>query len=77
MKIISLKQEKLKRAAVTCGPVTKSIYVDTETYRRAVANMAAIFNKPCLFAGEVTADQVKLALGQELDIWPDSIADDE
>ena len=28
---------------------------------------------PCPFAGTVTADQVKLALGEFLDIWPESI----
>jgi hypothetical protein len=26
--------------------------------------------KPCPFAGVVTAEQVKLALGERLDIWP-------
>lgn len=30
--------------------------------------------EPCSVADVVTADQVKLALGELLDIWPDSIA---
>lgn len=38
------------------------------------ARMIAAALKPCPFAGVVTADQVKLALGEYLDIWPDSIA---
>jgi hypothetical protein len=36
---------------------------------QAVANIEA-----CPHAGVVTADQVKLVLGEWLDIWPDSIA---
>ncbi len=33
--------------------------------------------KACPYAGVVTADQVKIILGELLDIWPNSIADDD
>lgn len=32
--------------------------------------------EPCAFAGRVTPDQVKLALGEFGDIWPESIRED-
>ena len=35
---------------------------------------AIIDLQPCPVAGVVTVDQVKIALGEMLDIWPDSIA---
>jgi hypothetical protein len=51
-----------------------AIIVETESYNRAAEALAAL--KACPFAGIVTTDQVKLALGELLDIWPASIADD-
>ena len=45
---------------------------DDGLYEHAMRTVADL--KPCPFAGVVTADQVKLALGELLDIWPDSIA---
>jgi hypothetical protein len=66
MEVISFEQEKLKRAA------SKPIYFANEILDRAAIGLAAL--KPCPFAGVVTADQVKLALGELLDIWPASIA---
>jgi predicted amidohydrolase len=47
-------------------------YIKTKLFNRAAAKIAAL--KPCPFAGVVTVDQVKLALGECLDIWPESIA---
>lgn len=47
-------------------------YLKTETLNRAAEIIAAL--EPCPFAGVVTADQVKIALGEHLDVWPESIA---
>jgi hypothetical protein len=44
------------------------------SFNRAAEELAAL--KPCPFAGRVTADRVKIALGELLEIWPASIADD-
>ena len=49
-------------------------YLKTETLRRGAELIAAL--EPCPFAGVVTVDQVKLALGEHLDIWPESIRED-
>jgi hypothetical protein len=48
------------------------VYRSEESYRRLVEALAAI--KPCPVTGEVT-DQVKIALGEVGDIWPNSIKD--
>ena len=50
------------------------IYIPTGNYRRAADAIAAL--KPCPVHGVVTADQVKIALGEAGDIWPDSIRGD-
>ena len=44
-------------------------------YGNIVGKMTAAL-QPCPFLGVVTADQVKIALGECLDIWPDLIAPD-
>jgi len=49
-----------------------SIYFENAEYDRACRAIAAL--EPCPFACVVTADQVKIALGEHLDIWPESIA---
>lgn len=41
------------------------IYIETEQYRRAVAAIAAMTN--------ADPDDVKIALGEEANIWPASI----
>jgi hypothetical protein len=46
------------------------IYVSTENYRRAAEAIAAL--EPCPFQGRITADQVKIALGEVGNIWPAS-----
>jgi hypothetical protein len=76
MELISFEQKKLERAAAaaTRGPVTKPTYVDSQGLHRAAVALAKL--EPCPYAGRVTEDQVKIALGELLDIWPASIADD-
>ena len=49
-----------------------AIFAENALLDKACRAIAAL--KPCPFAGKVTADQVKLALGEMLDIWPKSIA---
>ena len=49
-------------------------FIEKASYDDGVEKIAAALSEPCRFAGVVTADQVKLALGEYLDIWPDSIA---
>jgi hypothetical protein len=51
-----------------------AIIVESGKINRFAEIVAAL--EPCPFAGKVTADQVKIALGELLDIWPASIADD-
>ncbi len=51
-----------------------SVYFETAALNRFAETVAAL--KPCPYAGVVTAEQVKIALGEELDAWPASIADD-
>ena len=48
-----------------------AVFVDTQSLCRAANIIAAL--EPCPLAGKVTADQVKIALGEHLDIWPLSI----
>jgi hypothetical protein len=50
------------------------IYVPTENYRRAAEAIAAL--TPCPVHGVITADQVKIALGEVGNIWPESIRGD-
>jgi predicted metallo-beta-lactamase superfamily hydrolase len=54
------------------GVIAMAIYVETESLSRFADVVAAL--KPCSFTGKVTPDQVKIALGEHLDIWPVSIA---
>lgn len=49
--------------------------LEDERYGNLVDALAAL--KACPFSGKVTADQVKITLGEYGDIWPASIADDE
>lgn len=46
-------------------------FIDNETYNRGLEAVATL--KPCASVGEVTADQVKIVLGEALDVWPASI----
>jgi hypothetical protein len=50
------------------------IYLDYERYNKLID--ALLNMKPCPFAGVVTADQIKLALGLGGDIWPATILPD-
>jgi hypothetical protein len=74
MEVVSFEQKRLERAAAARGPVTKPSYIGSERLHRAAVALAKL--EPCPYAGRVTEDQVKLALGEFLDIWPDTIADD-
>jgi hypothetical protein len=47
------------------------IYIPTGNYRRAADAIAAL--EPCPVHGVITADQVKIALGEAGNIWPESI----
>jgi hypothetical protein len=50
----------------------KETYIDSVVYDRVVKALVEL--EPCPFAGVVTVDQVKIALGEWLNIWPASIA---
>jgi hypothetical protein len=50
------------------------VYIPTGNYRRAADAIAAL--TPCPVHGFITADQVKIALGEAGNIWPESIHDD-
>jgi len=54
--------------------------MEIETYHLAVALLAERINRESIFGGHeepvVTADTVKVALGELFNIWPASIADD-
>jgi len=52
-----------------------AMFIGKEFYDTAAVKFAAAL-KPCPFAGDITPDQVKIALGEFLDIWPASIADE-
>jgi hypothetical protein len=43
-----------------------AIFIGNETYATAVRKLAEL--KPCPFAGVVTEDQIKIALGELFDI---------
>jgi hypothetical protein len=47
------------------------VYIPTGNYRRAADAIAAL--KPCPVHGVITADQIKIALGEAGNIWPESI----
>lgn len=65
MQIVSLAERRAERAARAVHDGSRPIYVNAALYRRTVA---AIMN-----AG--TDDHVKIALGELLNVWPDSIAE--
>ena len=50
----------------------KETYVESVYYARVAKALAEL--EPCPFTGVVTVDQVKIALGEWLNIWPASIA---
>jgi hypothetical protein len=50
------------------------VYIDTGRFERIAIAIAAL--EPCPFFGVVTADQVKMALGEHGDIWPEAIRAD-
>jgi hypothetical protein len=50
------------------------IYVSTENYRSAAEAIAGL--EPCPVHGDITADQVKIAIGEAGNIWPESIRGD-
>jgi hypothetical protein len=59
------------RSTALGGWEVMATYYEKKLYDRAMQTIATL--KPCPYAGVVTADQVKLVLGEMLDIWPDSI----
>ena len=50
-------------------------FLGKEFYDTGIVKFAAAL-KPCPFAGVITPDQIKIALGEYLDIWPASIANE-
>jgi hypothetical protein len=48
-------------------------YYESERYNRFIKAVTT----PCPYMHVVTPDQVKIASGEHLDIWPASIADDQ
>ena len=60
------------RSTALGGWEVMATYHKKKLYDRATQTIATL--KPCPYAGVVTADQVKLALGEMLDIWPELIA---
>ena len=50
-------------------------FKETELLNRTCQAIADL--KPDPMTGRVTADQVKLTLGEMLDVWPESIANDK
>lgn len=49
------------------------VYFDTAELEALAEKIARL--EPCPVAGRVTADQVKIALGEGLDVWPARIAE--
>lgn len=49
-------------------------YIPTEQFHTAADKIANL--EPCPFAGRVTVDQVKIAIGEALDVWPEAIRAD-
>lgn len=60
---------------VARGLVVMAVFFKKKSYDQAMQQIATL--NACPYTGVVTADQVKIILGELLDIWPDSIADDE
>jgi hypothetical protein len=52
-----------------------TVFIEDAKFDHFAESVAAL--EPCPFAGKVTADQVKIALVELLDICPASIADDQ
>ena len=52
----------------------KEIYLSVVPHHRLAEKIANL--EPCPFVGRVTPDQVKIALGEFGDIWPESIRED-
>ena len=50
------------------------IYIDDQSFEELAIRLAAI--TPCPFAGYVTANQMKIALGEHGGVWPASIKGD-
>lgn len=50
------------------------IYLENNRLNQLAEAIAAI--APCPFTGKVTADQVKLVLGEKGNVWPASILPD-
>lgn len=50
------------------------VYLETSRLNQMAEAIAAL--EPCPFTGRVTADQVKLVLGERGNIWPLSILPD-
>lgn len=50
------------------------VYLNTERFNSLAEKLAAI--KPCMLAHGVTIDQIKLALGEHGDVWPECIRAD-
>lgn len=53
---------------------TPDIYLDYDRYSRLVTALANL--QPCPFAGRITEDQIKVALGEAGDVWPLEIRGD-
>jgi hypothetical protein len=51
--------------------MTQAIYLSDETFEALAAEIVAL--RPCAFAGRVTADQVKIALGEFGNMWPAAV----
>jgi hypothetical protein len=49
-------------------------YIASARFERIAEAIAAL--EPCAFRGVVTADQIKMALGEHGDIWPGCIRGD-
>ena len=54
--------------------MTKEIYLHHDQYSRLVERLANL--EPCPFAGKITPDQIKVALGEAGNIWPKEIYGD-
>lgn len=50
------------------------VYLETSRLNQMAEAIAAL--EPCPFAGRVTADQIKLVLGEKGNVWPASILPD-
>ncbi|WP_213285928.1 hypothetical protein [Bradyrhizobium sp. sGM-13] len=54
--------------------MTEEIFLNDDQYTRLVERLANL--EPCPFAGKITPDQIKIALGEAGDIWPAEIYGD-